>query len=344
MRSRILRKRGTTFIQNPAEVKKKQIPWGKYAYIVVLCFLGTSAVKWGYGKIFYVRGLGFLESETKHVEAPVTGRIMDIKCKINDVVSKGEPLIFINNPRFYYAMNRRGALGGSGYGIDEHKLIDIKSQVSLLKKEIEQSREVLRTLKEERHKARSLLEAHAITRPQLVRLEDKMKTSANHAQLLKIKLDAAERILELYLGQRGDLTEVGTGVSSGGISEGILYASSPGVVSRIYKQEGEVAKVGEPVIQIVDQKKNFIKAYFSGNHENEIRVGDEAKICFETGEKSSGIVRKIYPTASSQPSELRKKFGPAQRYIIAEIVREDGKPWKRILETEVEVSVRKKWF
>ena len=116
------------------------------------------------------------------------------------------------------------------------------------------------------------------------------------------------------------------------------------MVSEIYKRRGEVAKVGEPILKIVDPDHNFVMTYFTGEHENAVKVGDQATIQFANGEESMGVIRKIYPTALDQPKQLKNRFGSAQRYIIAEIVPEDGTAWQRILETEVNVRVRKKWF
>ncbi|MFQ5752796.1 MAG: HlyD family efflux transporter periplasmic adaptor subunit, partial [bacterium] len=131
---------------------------------------------------------------------------------------------------------------------------------------------------------------------------------------------------------------------SGSIDEGLLCAPDDGIVSIIYKQKGEIAKVGEPILKIVNQNKNHIKTYFAGAYENSIQAGHEATIYFENGENSIGVIRKIYPTAFMQPDEFKKRFGTVQRYIIAEIVPKNLHSWDRILETKVKVLVRKKWF
>ncbi len=72
--------------------------------------------------------------------------------------------------------------------------------------------------------------------------------------------------------------------------------------------------------------------------------GDEVKVYFENGEKSDGVIRKIYPTAISHASEIENRFGAIKRSIIAEIVPEDFPSWDRILETRVKVLLKKKWL
>ena len=152
------------------------------------------------------------------------------------------------------------------------------------------------------------------------------------------------KILNLYTSGTGFDNGMNSKTGFARLPDGILNSPAEGVVSEIYKQKGEVAKVGEPILRINEKGNNFIKTYFTGKHEDAIDVGDQAWIIFADGGRSTGVVRQIYPTASDQPKQLRNRFGAARRYIIAEIVREDGNPWERILETEVTVRMKKKWF
>ena len=64
---------------------------------------------------------------------------------------------------------------------------------------------------------------------------------------------------------------------------------------------------------------------------------------FENGETSAGVIRKIYPTAISNASEIENRFGAIKRSLIAEIVPVDFPSWDRILETRVKILLKRKW-
>ena len=72
--------------------------------------------------------------------------------------------------------------------------------------------------------------------------------------------------------------------------------------------------------------------------------GDEVNIHFENGEIMKGHIRKIYPTAFTQPVEIKKRFGSINRYLIAEIEPESEIALDRVLETKVDVMLRRKWL
>ena len=104
-----------------------------------------------------------------------------------------------------------------------------------------------------------------------------------------------------------------------------------------------MVRIGEPIIKVINDKNTFVKAYFSSSLEKSIHAGDEVKVYFENGEKSDGIIHKIYPTAISNASEIENRFGAIKRSLIAEIVPVNFSSWDRILETRVKVLIKRTW-
>lgn len=335
MRSKRLRKREDSFIKAKEETAKKRIRWSKYVYLAVLLLIGATLGQWTFERLFYMSGMGFLEAETTFVESRTTGRIKEIKCNINDLVSEGQPLVLLGNS--FFVSSAQIELSGVEY-LTERKIIDLEGKLNLLRQRIFQKKETINELKNENQRAKELIAIDAITRSQLFALEDKLKRAQNDLIVLQIELGATTKKLQSYKNQ----STYDSG--QGGNPERILYAPATGTVSTIFKQKGEVAKTGEAIIKIINEKNNFVKAYFSGAYEKSIREGDEAKVCFENGETSGGVIRKIYPTALSHPSGKRSKFGVAKRSLIAEIVPKDSPSWDRIIETEVKVLVKRKWI
>jgi len=334
MRSKRLRKRASSIIK-ANEVEKKRISWGKYVYLLVLLLMGLAAVRWAYEHVFFMKGTGFLKAETTFVEARTTGRIHEIKCSINDRVAEGQPLVQFGSSIF--ANHVQIEVNGGDYAT-ERKIIDLTGKLELITQNILQKKENISQLKSEYQRAKELIEIDAITRSQLLVLEDKLKRAEYDLSALKIEFGATSKKLKSYKNQI--YTDPG---GHGIIGERVLYAPKAGLISTIYKQKGEVVKIGEPIIKIINEKKTFVKAYFSSAFEKSINDGDRVKVYFENGEKSDGVIRKIYPTAISHASEIENRFGAIKRSIIAEIVPEDFPSWDRILETRVKVLLKKKW-
>jgi len=317
------------------EVEKKRISWGKYVYLAVLLLMGLTAVRWAYERVFFMKGTGFLKAETTFVEARTTGRIQEIKCSINDRVSEGQPLVQFGN--MVFANHVQIEFNGGDYAT-ERKIIDLTSKLELIKQKTFQKKESIGELKSEYQRAKKLIAIDAITRSQLLTLEDKLKRTEYDLSALKIEFGATSKKLKSYKSQI--YTDPG---GHGLIGERVLYAPKAGLISTIYKHKGEVVKIGEPIIKIINGGKTFVKAYFPSAFEKSIHDGDEVKVYFENGEKSDGVIRKIYPTAISHASEIENRFGAIKRSIIAEIVPAHFPSWDRILETRVKVLVKRRW-
>jgi len=282
-----------------------------------------------------MKGTGFLKAEATFVEARTTGRIQEIRCSINDRVLEGQPLVQFGSVVF--ANDIDFELKGGDYAT-ERKIIDLSGKLQLTRQKIFQKKENIGQLKGEYQRAKELIAIDAITRSQLLTLEDKLKRAEYDLSALQIEFGSASKKLKSYKSQMY-IDPSGRGV----VGERVLYASKAGLVSTIYKQKGEVVRAGEPIIKIINKKNTFVKAYFSSVFEKSIHDGDKVKIYFENGEKSDGIIRKIYPTAISHASEIETRFGAIKRSLIAEIVPADFPSWDRILETRVKVLLKKKW-
>ncbi|MFQ5677339.1 MAG: HlyD family secretion protein [bacterium] len=335
MRSKRLRKRENTFIK-AKNAEKKRFPWGKYLYLAILAIVAFNAVQWAYEYIFYMKAMGFLQAETTFVASQMTSRIGDLKCAIDDRVTEGQPLVLLGNSILASQFQIESGL------IDyptQRKIIDLEGRLALLTQKIFYRKADVRQLQEELNRANELLSIQAVTRSQYLALQDKLKTAEYTLDALEIEFAAATKKLASYNNQIHSFT----GANVNHPTDRILYAPTSGIVTNILKQKGEVVKTGEVIVEIINNKHSYVKAYFSGAYEKSIHTGDRALIYFENGEKSQGIVRKIYPSAHAMPTEKISKFGIEKRSLIAEIVPADSAGWNRILETEVKVLVKKKW-
>ncbi len=347
MRVKQLRKRGNDFIQPPKEPAKKKIAYGKYVYLLVLTSIVWFSGQWFFQRYFHINGTGFLECEETYIEARTPGRIKKIYCSVNDPVNKGDALVLLGD-QSYATGNSVTNNSGWDFGSveEERKIIDLQSDIHILKLSVAQNKTVVSQLKSEYKRAKKLFSIKAITHQKLMQIKDKLNQAGFDWSVLQIKLDSKIKTLSTY--QRRYLIPVSSGETdthfTSSYSREILDAPQDGIVAKVYKHVGEIAQVGEPVLKIVNPLKNHIKTYFPGTLENKIKVGDEVNITFENGEKSKGIIHKIYPTAFEQPNERRYNIELVERYIVAEIIPKHSEGWNRILDTKVNVTLNKNWF
>jgi len=295
-------------------------------------------VQWSYENFMFVTGLGFLEAETTYVEARTPGRIIKFSCQINDTVKVGQPLVILGQAQSATFIGSNG----SPYTEQERQIINAESKIKQLQEEIDYKNDEVRKLAREHSRGKKLIAINVITHPELLSIEEKLKNARYEFSILNIQLDAAIKLLKSYKERYN--VNAGIGLIAGVRGERVLYAQEDGIVSSIFKERGEVARVGEPVIKIMNQKKVFIRAYFSGSHENSLHKGDKVRVVFANGEKSEGLVRDIHPTAHAEPDEIQKHFGVADRHLIAEIVPAGNETWHRVLETKVKILLPKKWI
>lgn len=346
MRVKQLRKRGTDFIRTPAEPAKKNIPYGKYIYILGLVAVVLFSGQWFYHRYFFVSGTGFLKCEEAFIEARTPGRIEKIQCSINDSVVTGVPLVYLGQPSAVrlFIGNFHGT-ASRGYFEEERRTIELQNSIDLLKLKITQARKRLTELQAEFRRAQELLASKAITRTQFLLIQEQFTTAKNNLAELKLRLQGARKTLEIY-GRQYMLSGPKDGdvrTPAGARAERVLSAPHSGVVAKIYKQVGEVAQVGEPIIKIINREKSYVKAYFPGSLEKAISPGDEVSITFDNGDKTRGVVQKIYPTAFKQPNEKKYDIELAERYIVAEILPSAAQLKDRVLDTKVSVVIKKPW-
>jgi len=345
MRSKKIRNRVTSYIQPTEEPRTPKSAWGKYVYLAFLVLIIFVILQWGYTRLFYIDGVGFLESETTFVEARTPGRIITVNCAINDEVKSGQALVVLGNP--VYGYNGEGNNGGIDWRkpADRRKMLEIEGELDEIKAQMQFARGKMSRLNQEHQRTRDLLAAGVVTYPVVLNLEEKLHQAEYELELLNAKFNKKLQVLQTFDPEFLFASENNKGkVVAGGNFESILRAPADGVVSFIFKQKGEVATIGEPVIRIVNNERVFVRTYFSGEFERSVRKNDEVMIRFENGEKMAGHIRKIYPTAFTQPVEIKKRFGSVNRYLIAEIQPEGDIAMDRVLETKVDVLLRRKWL
>lgn len=340
MRSKRIRNRGQSFMRRAEPTSKKNVPWGKYLYLTILAGLIIRASLWIFEWAYYIEGTGFLEAEVMFVDASHAGRIQEIACSMNDMVRPGQALVLLRDESPIADSDARIP---AAYFTTERRIVEVSSDIAILKQKAARAKKILLRLRAEHSRAKHLLTLHTITRAQLEAIEKQVYEAEFDLDDARSEIKAYQEALASYRRQmqamqrqqlEAELVRETTALTS----------ASNGVVSAIYKQRGEVVTKGESILKIVNKDRILIKAYFSGEYETALSKGDRAKIRFANGDTETGVIEKIYLTTHPQPIEIKHRFGKTQRFLIVEIMPEHESTWQRILETQAEVFIKRKWF
>ncbi len=342
MYTKKLRKREQTFIRSSQEPVKKKAQFGKYFYLSIVAVILISFGKFVGEKIVFNKGIGFLEAEPIYIEANTAGRIRNINYAINDTVNLKKPVVVLDkswaadSPNGYNASN-------NSYYTNERRLINSEKEISILRTDIAANEEKLRQVKTEYLKAEDLFFANAMIQSDLFAVETRLKNVEAKISTQKIELAAARKRLKSYRNQQNNLHNPASNNGSTIAGNTFIYSTRAGIVSNIFKNKGEVVKLGEPIVKLINPENEVIRTYFLAGTENSVSAGDNAKIHFENGDRAEGVVSKIYTATAEQPPEIQHKFGKAQRFIIAEIIPNISLN-NRVFDTQVEVYITKKWL
>lgn len=105
-----------------------------------------------------------------------------------------------------------------------------------------------------------------------------------------------------------------------------------GMVNDIFRKVGETVLPGEPVLEILNKSNLFLKSFFSQDDEESLGIGQKVNIQFQNGEKSYGIIKKIYPSTTSVLTQYQKIFKLDKESLIVEIHKgKNSRKWPDIV-------------
>jgi len=345
MYSKKLRRRNQGVVHGRIEPKKKRLPFGKAAYIIVWAFVLIKLGMYLIDFIFYTEGIGYVDADVAYVEARYPGRITRIACLVNDSVYQDQPLVFLSDAGFPFQQQYKTGDGAALRQLPESsKIIKAQNDLKLISKELQFAIREVRSQENEVKRARELLQKRAITNSNYLTIAAELQEKQKETAILRTKLRNAKNNLfaveSEYLLTTGSPDHRNYGSIQG---EQILFAPGSSIVVRIFKQRGEIAQMGEPVLKLANLDSTFIRAYFAGKSAGLLHPGDEVSLHFENGDKISGHIARIHPLASTPPAELRGQFGSIKKLLVTDIEFDEKREPARVLETRVKIYKSRWW-
>ncbi len=208
------------------------------------------------------------------VSADVTGRIVDLRVKDNQHVSKGEPLLSIDPARFELAVLHadravevaRAALGQSQAAIVANRALLQQRQSEEVRRRALKARSAISS--EEWEKAHTDV---AVAEAQLLREQANLSLAQANVALA----EAAQKQARLDL----ERTQV--------------VAPVNGYVTNLLTRAGDYASAGHSLVALVDSDSFYVGGYFEETKLPRIREGDAVDVQLMNGERFDGRVESI---------------------------------------------------
>lgn len=348
-------------VLNDIKPQKKKVNWDRTIYLVILGVLLIYIVFLVLRSILLVQGEGQVLFKKLDIQYPDDIQISEIFVKEGDLVNIGDTL-------FYYTLNK----------IQEkekfrtkttHVTVASQPDLSWLEKEISKTKndiyqskitsrskiKVLNKIKYDikRTKEAILLDIYTLEKldnltTRQVQIESEISALNEEISLLKsylleltVKLSNLETIVA-----ESDLVQ-DMDVNLYPIQDTHVYISPvKGTITRIHKENFEVAMKSEIIMSIHKPSNLFVKVFYDQKSLKHVNAGDKVLIVFPDGTLSYGILERFYFATYQLPDELQKKYEPITRSIAADIYPVDElelEKWKAFYKLNVQVYKWKYW-
>jgi hypothetical protein len=349
--------RSVSSLRNLEDVKNppKKINWDKIIYFIVLGLILLFFFRYAFSSIFYVEAPGQVYFNSVKVRLPKDVTIHEFQVLEGDTVEVGDSL-------FSYTPEQNGA-GGFG-SVSINGINSTSTSSSWKEKEVYQLYKNIELTKLKAIENNNLIDWN---KEQVKSLEDQVILEITSKTVIerfkkdikKLELDNKKYwtevevykklIAELYPESKNSGDNFGSiNISGGGgnLSNGIKYYVSPieGTITRIYKNNHEVAIKSEDILNLHKRERIYIKAFFDQEDFQYLEKGTEVTVKFPDGSKSTGTINRFYYATYRVPPEFQKKYEPVTRTIAVDIFpikNSDQIKWKAFYKMGVTISTTK---
>lgn len=340
------------------EKEYKEINWDRVTYFIILSvalfFLGWFVFK----KIYYVKADGQVMFRSIDIQNLDDCRIINFHVEEGDLVCEGDTLFTYLNDDDEANFNSGGVnlnlainqSDGTNWILKE--IATLEKNIELNTNEINELKRRQNELEKELTKTKQQVILDALPKSAYVSLESSITEIKDKIKLLNgenvILFNALEKWrYKLKLEANSNLKSAGA--KGQGNSDGnqlkVFLAPMEGTVTRIFKQNKEVAVKSEVIMHIHKNEHLFIKAFFEQEDLAELKEEDVVEIEFPDNTTSLGTIKRFYFATYRLPEEFQKKYEPTNRSLSVDIVplnNDELKKWKQYY--KLSVIVRKKRY
>lgn len=330
--------------------KKRNTNWDKIIYFIVLITIVYFVFNFFFVRIIYVDAPGHVLFKSLSIRVPEDITIHELFKEEGDLICEGDTLFsYVSTKEELLAMyNMNADIANKGNQWMDREIYSLKKDIGLNDINVFEKQQLI-----EWNEAR----IKEIEDEVVLGITPKYKLENYQKDIEKLTLEienlkaanATFRTLILSLQQANNPFSNSIDVSQGGMGGlGFLqrYYVAPieGTVTRIYKNNYEVALKSENILNIHKREDIYIKAFFDQEDFHHVKEGDLVRVIFPDGEESVGHIKRFYFASYRLPEEFQKKYESTTRAIAADISPIEGEDqikWKAFYKMKVNVRVSK---
>jgi len=340
--------------ENKQKIKKKY-NWDRIIYFIILGLILFLLVRWVVLNSIYTEANGQVIFENRNIQNVDDCRILEYKVKEGDEVEKGDTLfIYMSDEDEVSSRNGGGSSSGaltSQISVGDISITKIKSpdwidremfnarkQIALNSIQVNENTQLINILRKNLSRMEQEVVLDVLPKSRLeesyMRLETLEADLQQHKQENTFykkhlrELEALKVVQEAIPKPKNTGISIGNksnnGSSNGGGSQEdhkqAFICPIDGSISRIFKEEFEVALKSEIIMSVLKPKNVKIKAYIQQEDIDQFDIGDEVTVLFPDDSESKGVIDKFHPTTSRIPEEFQKKYEPTTRSIIVDVL------------------------
>lgn len=341
------------------KVTHKAINWDRITYFIILTILLFFIGRFAFLKLYYVKADGQVLFKSIDIQNLDDCRVVKFYVEEGDLVCQGDTLFTYINDDDDINLNA----GGFNLNIDNEssrgtswilkEIATIEKNIELNKNEINELVRRQNALEKELKKTQQQVILDALPKSAYLALENNITELNDKIKLIKGENTILFRALEKWRTQLLEDENNEINVNSLGNNSyktdnnlyKVFYAPMDGTVTRIFKQNDEVAIKSEVIMYIHKNENLFIKAFFEQEDLEELKEDDIVEIEFPDKSVSFGTINRFYFATYRLPEEFQKKYEPTTRSLSVDIIplnKEELKKWKQYY--KMSVVVRKKRY
>ncbi len=321
---------------------------GRIIYFALLVLFGGYLLKLGYQAILTVQGEGQVLFKKLDIQIPVDVEICQVYRKEGEVVQVGDTLFTYYHERAIMAngstlqSSRRITPNHEQINWFHREKIGTQDKIRLLEIERGELSEIIALQDSELQRIQQRVILHLSDPEILHSSRNRLKIRQKELQALDQEINYLESYLrDLHIPNPYRAAEI---VDTDYVMEPPLQAyvtPVAGTITRIFKENYEVALESDVIMSIHNPENLYIKAFYDQRKLKHLREGDMVNVRFPDGTKSTGRLVRFYFATYRLPQEFQKQYEPLTRSIAADIVplnADDLQRWKAFYKLNVNIS------
>jgi multidrug resistance efflux pump len=352
----------TSFIKGPDKEPEYSKPfnWERLIYVVILIILIFTLIMYFFNRYYYVTARGQVILDKFEVNFPDDIQVTRFLVKEGEHVEIGDTLFSL----VYDDDNGNGGAsisigGGSGPEIDRNdwvlrEIAMANKNIALLEIELQNVRDNRKLKQSTYDNIRQEVTLDISPGARLREIKDALKEYDFREKNITSEIASLKeyiRTITPYLYEQKNNRAAAIAASAAAseawdsLHPPYYYSKTEGTVSRIYTRPFETLYREAVVMDIIEFKDVFIRAYIEENDVDKFKEGDLVNLVFTDGTKSKGMVSLLEISTVQIPKEFTMNYEELTRRLVAKITplnEEEMQKWKRYY--KIGVKVRKPRF